>query len=338
MKNNPHCTRHRLHTVHTALAAAFLATTGTIAMEQCAHAQSRSQYVAFQRVTDTVRLTHEVPTTTALTMEARVWIDAASSSFGFEHAAWREQRNSLEDKGFAVCSIGVRMFIAGTTDIITWSGGMPMGRWVHVACQQSDGRARVWVDGELKVDVVTTSNTIYGAIGSSNSIGAGVHNNSSVIPGSLGKIDWLRVSTCAVYGASDFTPPTECDVIQAQPYACTALLFTFDEPVGSTSLSNRGSLPGIASIGANWFAGATSPSLAGVTQDSDGDGIPDVCECPGDILGDGIINGADLAALLSYWGSVTTSPVSQACDFNGDDRVDGADLSYLLSAWGPCPN
>ena len=60
--------------------------------------------------------------------------------------------------------------------------------------------------------------------------------------------------------------------------------------------------------------------------------------CVGDILVDRIVNGADLGALLSYWGPVTSSPVSQACDLNRDNAVDGFDLALLLGNWGPCGN
>jgi len=58
--------------------------------------------------------------------------------------------------------------------------------------------------------------------------------------------------------------------------------------------------------------------------------------CPGDILADGIINGADLGAMLSYWGPRTTAPFSVASDINGDGIINGGDLGLLLSAWGPC--
>jgi formylglycine-generating enzyme required for sulfatase activity len=58
--------------------------------------------------------------------------------------------------------------------------------------------------------------------------------------------------------------------------------------------------------------------------------------CPGDILADGIINGADLGAMLSYWGPRTTAPFSVASDINGDGVINGGDLGLLLSAWGPC--
>ena len=55
--------------------------------------------------------------------------------------------------------------------------------------------------------------------------------------------------------------------------------------------------------------------------------------CVGDISGaDRIVNGADLATLLSSWG--TSGGIA---DLNRDGFVDGADLAALLSGWGPCP-
>jgi hypothetical protein len=52
--------------------------------------------------------------------------------------------------------------------------------------------------------------------------------------------------------------------------------------------------------------------------------------CPGDITGDGQVNGADLGVLLGAWGT-------GEFDLNGSGTVDGADLGILLGAWGPCP-
>jgi predicted outer membrane repeat protein len=74
----------------------------------------------------------------------------------------------------------------------------------------------------------------------------------------------------------------------------------------------------------------------GLLPDSNRDGIPDGCQCIGDILVDGMINGADLGAVLSYWGPVTSSPASQSCDLNGDSYVNGADMGILLGKWGAC--
>jgi hypothetical protein len=50
-----------------------------------------------------------------------------------------------------------------------------------------------------------------------------------------------------------------------------------------------------------------------------------------DITCDGVVNGADLGALLSQWGRCAGC----AADVNGDGVVDGADLGALLSAWTP---
>jgi len=59
--------------------------------------------------------------------------------------------------------------------------------------------------------------------------------------------------------------------------------------------------------------------------------------CTGDIVGNGIVNGADLGTLLSYWGPRTSDPFSVACDIDQNGVINGADLGLLLSNWGPCP-
>jgi hypothetical protein len=58
--------------------------------------------------------------------------------------------------------------------------------------------------------------------------------------------------------------------------------------------------------------------------------------CNGDIFQDGLVNGADLGALLSYWGPVTSAPASALCDLDDDGVVGGGDLGILLADWGPC--
>jgi hypothetical protein len=79
--------------------------------------------------------------------------------------------------------------------------------------------------------------------------------------------------------------------------------------------------------------------LRGTLADTNGNGIPDMCEVPtchdGDLYPSGRIDGADLAALLSEWG---TANANTRADLNHDGMVDGADLGFLLSFWGPCPN
>ena len=53
---------------------------------------------------------------------------------------------------------------------------------------------------------------------------------------------------------------------------------------------------------------------------------------PGDVDGDGAVNGADLAQLLDNWGTVPAGR-RDAADFDGNGAVNGGDLSVLLSNW-----
>jgi hypothetical protein len=55
---------------------------------------------------------------------------------------------------------------------------------------------------------------------------------------------------------------------------------------------------------------------------------------PADLNGDGVVDGADLAALLAAWG-LCAMPVPPGCpaDFNDDGVIDGADLAQLLASW-----
>ena len=55
-----------------------------------------------------------------------------------------------------------------------------------------------------------------------------------------------------------------------------------------------------------------------------------------DINGDGVVNGADLGALLMRFGLPCSGP-TQPCapaDLNNDGFINGVDLGILLSAWG----
>jgi len=54
--------------------------------------------------------------------------------------------------------------------------------------------------------------------------------------------------------------------------------------------------------------------------------------CPGDIDDNGVVDTADLLALLAAWGEA-----GGPADINKDGIVNTADLLLLLGAWGPCP-
>ena len=80
--------------------------------------------------------------------------------------------------------------------------------------------------------------------------------------------------------------------------------------------------------------------LSGQLIDADANGIPDICEidpCPGDISGNGAVDGVDLSVLLGVWGTDGSGGEFDA-DVTNDGIVNGADLTIILGGWGPCPN
>jgi hypothetical protein len=222
-----------------------------------------AQSVDFSDPLDTIRLSHNVPATASLTVEARIWLVGSCQS-GYANAVWREQKNSQEHKEFSVCSSRVGLYLSPVADI-AYVGTVPTERWVHIACQQSAGVGRIWIDGVLVKEQATTTNTIPNVQDSSNSIGAGLQNGSQIIPAARCRIDWLRVSTCERYSGSSFPVPSECDMVPAD--SCTALLFNFGEAPGTTQVQNLGMLGGTATVGATWFQGATAPTLGSIGSD-----------------------------------------------------------------------
>jgi len=60
--------------------------------------------------------------------------------------------------------------------------------------------------------------------------------------------------------------------------------------------------------------------------------ISTAAACVGDLDGNGVVEAADLAALLNAWGSA--GPTG---DLDGNGVVEAADLAALLNAWGTCP-
>lgn len=78
--------------------------------------------------------------------------------------------------------------------------------------------------------------------------------------------------------------------------------------------------------------GSFSTTSGAVSGDLVIDGPPQVPACPGDLDGDGSVNGVDLGIILGNWD--TANPVS---DLNGDGATNGLDLGILLGGWGSCP-
>jgi formylglycine-generating enzyme required for sulfatase activity len=75
---------------------------------------------------------------------------------------------------------------------------------------------------------------------------------------------------------------------------------------------------------------STAPALLGILLTASAASA----SCTADLTGDGVIDGADLGFLLSFWDQ-GGSAAGQA-DLDQDGVVGGADLGILLSGWGTC--
>jgi hypothetical protein len=72
-------------------------------------------------------------------------------------------------------------------------------------------------------------------------------------------------------------------------------------------------------------------ALAGVVALASTGSAASANNCPADLNGDGVVDGADLGSLLAGWGQPGPT------DIDGNGITDGADLGALLAAWGACP-
>lgn len=114
----------------------------------------------------------------------------------------------------------------------------------------------------------------------------------------------------------------------------TACDFSANSADAGGAITNDGSSFTTLSDSALCGNGTGSDQITGTWHDLGGNTIDVDCPtpCPGDLNGDGQVDGADLSALLGAWNETDAE-----ADIDGDGLVDGADLSALLGGWGLCP-
>ncbi|HMN96702.1 MAG TPA: hypothetical protein PKC43_09680 [Phycisphaerales bacterium] len=105
-------------------------------------------------------------------------------------------------------------------------------------------------------------------------------------------------------------------------FGVSTILWGFGQAVFETSFDNPATSSSLGDFAA-W--GLFPTGVIGVA------GILCGGACPGDLDGNGIVDGADLGILLGVFGE--SGPLG---DLTCDGVVDGADLGILLGAWGPC--
>ena len=112
---------------------------------------------------------------------------------------------------------------------------------------------------------------------------------------------------------------------------CTVTSNTAQKLYGGIGVVNDNGGPKLHLIATQVCLNTPAPNIAGAYT---ADMASEICDCVADVIPDGLVNGVDLAALLTAWG--TDGGTTPRADCSRDGVVNGADLGMLLSAWGAC--
>ncbi len=226
--------------------------------------------------------------------------------------------------------------------------GIAHGGWSETYVITSPGLAGQSGYMQFTLDV---SGTLFasGFAGSAHFGVTGYKDSSQLFANSLfspGGSDLL--GTSAQYGnwsvATYGTPPTASRTVNDS--VTFAVPFTFGTPfklgiycVAQSGMRSSSGVPGNSTAESDFSTGLTWGGISAIYHNltplgdytiESGSGVdwsdPIAPPGDGDLNGDGVVDGADLGALLAAWGTPDG-------DLNGDGTTDGGDLGILLSNW-----
>ena len=214
-----------------------------------------------------------------------------------------EHTDSVEAKLVAVSPSNffgymVRGFNCGNQNDVAFVA--PVGVvWHHLAWVRDGSVARLYVDGAFSHEWASQANCLSDSAGSRMSLGMHFQEIGGAYARSFtGDLDWIRISAGARY-TGNFVPPRECDLASD---AATQLLLRFNEPTGTSVLTDESPSQFQCIMGESWSSTATgvAPALLRFGIDFDGDGVDDSSDAfPLDATewldtdGDGVGNNAD---------------------------------------------
>lgn len=211
---------------------------------------ARAGIATFDQVTDAIQVSGQSVMGSAATIEAVVLLPSGATGGMF----FNEWTNVEEDKRVSVSPTSFQAFLHPIPPIFG-SVTLTADEWHHVAFVydgQSSQQA-FYVDGE-RLGLISAD----GAVGNGDGLAyvGAIPRDGSCAFGFIGQIDSLRVSTIARYSAETFTPPFGNMISDAD----TILLYNFEDPPGSTSVTDSSPLERTGALGLG-CVGATSPDL-----------------------------------------------------------------------------
>ena len=259
-------------------------------------------------------------------MTIEFWVRCTSAGGASANGGRVLSKRGCSFEGYTV---SLRPIPAGATIVIGFGtgqtyfdwhlGNIPANEWHHVALvwNRGLGSLRLVIDGATVNSTTVTNSQVPGI--ASNPLQFGEQCGW----GFEGAMDNIRIWSIARSDAD----------IAVDRFRQFALSEAVERPslVGSWSFEHGPEVVDARGLNENgsFFGG-------GEIAEENLPGMP--APCIGDIYLDGFVNGADLGALLAYWGPTTNAAASIACDLNVDGVVNGSDLGILLGYWGLCSN
>ncbi len=213
--------------------------------------RASAQYAYFSRPTDTIAIKGTVSLNNAATYEAIV----LPTSQGVSHV-FNEWDGAHDDKLLACGLTGIYGygFPINQPNALSAVVNVAPSTFHHIAYVYDGAQERLYLDGVLQ-----TFRAASGSIGNSSSavsaVGA-IFRDGYIHGGCQGYIDTLRISNIVRYSGNSFTPPTG----DLGSDANTLLLYNFDEPTGSKTITDLSGNGHTGTLGTG-FSGATSPQL-----------------------------------------------------------------------------
>ncbi len=208
--------------------------------------------------------------------------------------------------------------------LTTTCGGTPTTLYANVAQVLTDGGGMGAYLGSGAPGTVAIDNVKYGvkvALNNANILGVGPDGGSADGSGVSTGIEVAIPLSLIGYDAASQQNIKVCAMINGGGHDWVSNQVIGGLGAGSANLAE----PRLVN-----FATIAGLQYAVVVVDASEPDCPVVPpSCPADLNGDGVIDGADLATVLSGWGT-------DGGDTNGDGITDGADLAAVLSAWGAC--
>lgn len=211
-----------------------------------------AQTLTFSRDTDTVSISGRTVQSTDCTFEARVRPTSLTQTGNI----WWETQGAACDKRLNIAPTAVIGYAwPASPSVFTAYGAFAVGAWHHVAYVKQGATESLYLDGNLIGTRACGMN-----IGNGSNPFMWLGYDGEIGPSFIGDVDTLRISHVARYSGASFAPPTGDLTSDSN----TDLLYNFDEPIGSTTITDLSGNGHTGTLGVNRLGG-TSPVFAGTS-------------------------------------------------------------------------